>query len=262
MPCVSSLRSATAPGATGSQKLGQPLPDSYLVSERKSGAPSATASRPAHRALLQALAHALRNPLVSLKTFSTLLPDHFAEEEFRERFRAEANRDLASFEQQLDRLARFAELPHGPATPVDVSTLLENLLHERRNEIHSRRLLVLSELGVDAPRALAGEAALRFAFGALFDLVFTQIRDRQDLYVSCRRPATPAGSATPVRILLRFHGAPLALQPGAGEPRSAALELALAEAALEPYGGRISYESLAGDEQVLRVDLPDATAEK
>ena len=220
------------------------------------------AGRPANRALLQALAHSLRNPLVSLKTFSTLLPDHFAEEDFRERFRAQADRDLASVEGHLDRLARFAELSPGPGAPVDVAALLEALLHERRSEIRSRRLLVLSELGADAPWALGSEAALRFAFGALFDVIFAQIRDRQDLYVACRRPAAAPGGNAPLRILLRFHGAPLVLQPGAGPPRAASLELVLAEAALEPYGGRISYESLTGDEQVLRVDLPAAAAEK
>ena len=230
-------------------------------SEPREGPPR-TSSRPANRALLQALAHSLRNPLVSLKTFSTLLPEHFAEEDFRERFRAQADRDLASVEGHLDRLARFAELSPGPAAPVDVAALLEALLHERRSEIRSRRLLVLSEIGADAPWALGSEAALRFAFGALFDLTFAHIRDRQDLYVACRRPVPAAGGSAPLRILLRFHGAPLALLPGAGAPRVASLELVLAESALEPYGGRISYESLAGDEQVLRVDLPAAAAEK
>jgi DNA-binding NtrC family response regulator len=220
------------------------------------------AGRPANRALLQALAHSLRNPLVSLKTFSTLLPEHFAEEDFRERFRAQTDRDLASVEGHLDRLARFAELSPGPGAPVDVAALLEAMLHERRSEIRSRRLLVLSELGADAPWALGSEAALRFAFGALLDVTFAQIRDRQDLYVACRRPAAAPGGNAPLRILLRFHGAPLVMQPGAGPPRAASLELVLAEAALEPYGGRISYESLAGDEQVLRVDLPAAAAEK
>jgi hypothetical protein len=143
-----------------------------------------------------------------------------------------------------------------------VAALLEAMLHERRSEIRSRRLLVLSELGADAPWALGSEAALRFAFGALLDVTFAQIRDRQDLYVACRRPAAAPGGNAPLRILLRFHGAPLVMQPGAGPPRAASLELVLAEAALEPYGGRISYESLAGDEQVLRVDLPAAAAEK
>ena len=66
--------------------------------------------------------------------------------------------------------------------------------------------------------------------------------------------------ATPLRILLRYHGAPLAKQQG-GEPSSfAALELVLAEAALEPQGGHLSHESLANGEQVVRIDLPAASA--
>jgi DNA-binding NtrC family response regulator len=212
---------------------------------------------PANRALLQALAHSLRNPLVSLKTFATLLPERFADEEFRLRFHAQAEHDLATVERHLDRLARFAELVPGPAKPVNVAALLETLLHERRGEIRRRRLLVLSELGADAPWALASEDAVRFAFEALFDAAFAQIRDRQDLYIACRRPSAQPGSAPALRVLLRFHGAPVARLPaGGGRPSPALLELVLAEAALEPSAGRIHYESLADDEQVLRVDLP------
>jgi len=217
-------------------------------------------SPPANRALLQALAHSLRNPLVSLKTFATLLPERFDEEDFRVRFHAQAERDLARVEGHLDRLARFAELVPGAAKPVNVAALLEALLHERRGEIRRRRLLVLSELGADAPWALGSEEALRFAFEALFDATFAQIADRQDLYIACRRPTPRPGETAPLRILLRFHGAPLARLPGRDDGPVAALELVLAEAALGPQGGHISYESLANDEQVVRIDLPAAAS--
>ena len=218
----------------------------------------AAAAPPASRALLQALAHSLRNPLVSLKTFATLLPERFADEDFRVRFHAQAERDLASVERHLDRLARFAELVPGAPKPVNVAALLEALLHDRRTEIRRRRLLVLSELGADAPWALGSEDALRFAFESLLDATFAQIKDRQDLYIACRRPASPAGRPAPLRILLRYHGAPLAQQPEGERPSYAALELVLAEAALGPQGGRLSHESVANDEQVVRVDLPAA----
>jgi DNA-binding NtrC family response regulator len=254
-----------APAARPAERAPEPPAPAAQTTTTSAKPPALAASgRPASRALLQALAHALRNPLVSLKTFSTLLPEHWGESDFRERFHAQADRDLASVERHVERLARFAELTPTPAAPVDVAALLESLLHERRDEIHSRRLLVLSELGADAPWALASEAALRFACAALLDLVFAQIRDRQDLFVSCRVPSAPAGPRAPLRVQLRFHGTPLPQLPpaasGTGRTRAAALELALAEAALEPYGGRVAYEPLAGDEQLLHIDLPAAAA--
>jgi DNA-binding NtrC family response regulator len=265
------LRRAAAGGGAGPldpaelELAGAPEPAARPAAPR-APEPAAPEAEPAHeitppanRALLQALAHSLRNPLVSLKTFATLLPERFADEEFRGRFHAQAEHDLAAVERHLDRMARFAELVPGPAKPVNVAALLETLLHERRGEIRRRRLLVLSELGADAPWALASEESVRFAFEALFDAAFAQIRDRQDLYIACRRPAAQPGAAPALRVLLRFHGAPIAKLPAGGGP-PALLELVLAEAALEPSGGRIAYESLADDEQVLRVDLPAAAA--
>jgi signal transduction histidine kinase len=244
-------RAATASrGAAPAQAAGEkPAPE-----------PETAITPPANRALLQALAHSLRNPLVSLKTFATLLPERFADEDFRLRFHAQAERDLADVERHLDRLAQFAELVPGAVKPVNVTALLETLLHERRGEIRRRRLLVLSELGADAPWALGSEEALRFAFEALFDAAFAQIRDRQDLYIACRRPTGRPGQTAPLRILFRFHGAPLATLPEGSPPSAAVLELVLAEAALAQQGGRVRHESLPGDEQVLRVDLPSAGA--
>ncbi len=249
---------APAPAEAAAPRVAAPEPRAPEPAPERAAAASAP---PASRALLQALAHSLRNPLVSLKTFATLLPERFADEDFRVRFHAQAEHDLASVERHLDRLAHFAELVPGAVKPVNVAALLEALLHERRNEIRRRRLLVLSELGADAPWALGSEEALRFAFEALFDATFAQISDRQDLYIACRRPAATPGRATPLRILLRYHGAPLAQQPERGQPTYAALELVLAEAALEPQGGHLSHESLANGEQVVRIDLPAATAE-
>jgi DNA-binding NtrC family response regulator len=210
-------------------------------------------------ALLQSLAHSLRNPLVSLKTFASLLPERYEEEDFRVRFRQQTQRDLASLEKHLDRLARFGELDLAERKAVNVAALLEGLVQEHQGEIKSRRLLVMSELGTDAPWALGSEEALRFALSALLDATFARIGDRQDLYIACRRPTAPPGSAPTLRILLRFHGAALTTLPGGSEP--AALELVLAEAVFEALGGRLAHESLESGEQVARVDLPATTAE-
>jgi hypothetical protein len=142
---------------------------------------------------------------------------------------------------------------------VNVAALLEGLVQEHQGEIKSRRLLVMSELGTDAPWALGSEEALRFALEALLDATFARIGDRQDLYIACRRPTAPPGNAPTLRILLRFHGAALTTLPGGSEP--AALELVLAEAVFEALGGRLAHESLESGEQVARVDLPATTGE-
>ncbi len=220
-------------------------------------APAAAPRAPSE--LLQSLAHSLRNPLVSLKTFATLLPEQGGDEEFRGRFRAQAERDLAGLETHLDRLSRYGEIDFGERKSVNVSAMLEGLLQEHRDEIKRRRLLVLSELGADAPWASGSEEGLRFAFQALLDATFARIGDRQDLYLACRRPAATAGTPM-LRILLRFHGTPLATLPGEAEG-PAALELVLAEAAFEALGGRLQHESLESGEQVARVDLPASSGE-
>jgi hypothetical protein len=260
---------ASAPPAEARPQQPIPRPPPAVRPQRPVSPPPASSAPPprapapaperAPSALLQSLAHSLRNPLVSLKTFATLLPERYGDEEFRGRFRQQAERDLGSLERHLDRLARFGELDLGARKPVNVASLLEGLLHEHRAEIKSRRLLVMSELDTDAPWALGSEEALRFACAALLDATVARVGDRQDLYIACRRPSAPPGLAPTLRVLLRFHGAPLSKLPGSAEP--AALELVLAEAVFEALGGRLSHESLESGEQVVRIDLRASAGE-
>jgi len=236
--------SEAAPGAS----------EGPAAAARKPAGEEPTSSAPkAPRDLLESLAHSLRNPLVSLKTLASL------GSEADETFLDQARRDLGGLEGRLDRLGRYAEIDFTERKAVNVAAMLEGLLAERRREIKRRRLLVLSELGADAPWALGAADGLHFAFENLLDATFAHIGDRQDLYLAARKPSA-SGAVDRLRILMRFHGAPLATLPGEGRG-PAAIELVLAEASLEAMGGHLHHESLANGEQVVRVDLPAASGE-
>jgi hypothetical protein len=112
----------------------------------------------------------------------TLLPEHFAEADFRERFRAEADRDSRA-SRHLDRLSRSRSFRPARRHPSTWRRCRGPAAREAQRD-PQRRLLVLSELG---GRTGARPEAAPVAFGALFDLIFAQIRDRQDLR---RVPAT------------------------------------------------------------------------
>jgi signal transduction histidine kinase len=210
--------------------------------------------------LLQALGHELRNPMTTLRNYSSLLSQHFDDPKFREEFRKHSEEALTRMEERLERLEQLANLLPAEPKSVNLSLLLENLLDARRPEIQQRRLLVLRELEAERPYTLGSEAALQFALEALFDAAFSWIGDRADLYVAARHHPSGLFGGPAMRLLLRFHGEFPAV-PGAEDDEAAALrasslDFALAERVLLDQGGLVAVDGGEGGERVIQVDLP------
>lgn len=224
--------------------------------------PAAGASGPAPsgwRRLARSLSHEIRNPLVSIRTFAELLPEHFADESFRARFTELVGRDVAHIDEVISRLASAAEREKLETSPVDVSELIEKLLDERREQIGQGRLLVLRELERDAPIAWADAHALEIALAGLLDRALASLPERGDLFVATRRIERAADGDPRLRVLLRHHNPELGASDGSGleELGSAAnvLEYVLAETIVETHGGTLTIDSTDAQETLILVDL-------
>jgi DNA-binding NtrC family response regulator len=217
------------------------------------------------RRLARSLSHEIRNPLVSIRTFTELLPEHYADESFRERFTELVGRDVAHIDEVVDRLARAASQEKLESTPVDVSALIEGLLDERREAIGERRLLVLRELERDAPIAWADAHSLEIALAGLLDRALAALPERGDLFVATRRIERGPDGAPRLRVLLRHHNPELAGSasrllgddPALADVSAAnnVIEYVLAETIVEASGGQLTIDATDAQETLILVDL-------
>jgi len=235
--------------------------------EEEPVAPMPAAAETAGNQLLQRLvnsvAHQVRNPLTTIRTFASLLPERFEDPEFRGRFHEVVRSDLGRVERVLDRLSGFAALEPGPRAPVNVAALLEQLLDERRTQIQARRLLVLKEIDSTAPFALCGEPQLRFALECLLDKTFEWVPERTDLYLASRHHPSGLRGEPSVRVLIRFHNP----SPGGTEGVDAevrrdlslshtSIEIVLPELVIRSEGGTLTVDTTDSEESVILLDLP------
>ncbi len=208
--------------------------------------------------LATAVAHEVRNPLVSIRTFSELLDEHYADEEFRTRFGRVVADDVRRIEEVVERLEQMGEGP-APAARFDMTALLEALLDDQRAHIQSKRLLVLKELDRARPYAFGNEVALRRALSGLLDHAIREVPERGDLYLASRhQPGTPERAT--MRIVLRYRVQPSAA-PGAeasGLPtlRDTVLERSLAEGVIARQGGSLRVDTTDRAETEIEIDLP------
>lgn len=218
--------------------------------------PTAADPNPAWRRLARSLAHEIRNPLVSIRTFTELLPDHYADETFRVRFKELVGKDVAHIQDVVARLARAAERDRLQSLPVDVSALVERLLESRRERIAGRRLVVLSELEHDAPKALADADALETALAGLVDRALDSLPDRGDLFVTTRHIPRAGDGRPRLRVLLRHHNPLASGLSGELDPVNHILEYVLAETLVAAQGGQLTIDPTLGPETLIVIDLP------
>lgn len=218
------------------------------------------------RRLARSLSHEIRNPLVSIRTFAELLPEHYQDETFRQRFVELVGQDVAHIGDVLSRLSSVAELEKLEPQAFDISAMIESLLEERREQIQRNRLLVLRELERDAPLAWADPEALQVALAGLLDRALASLPERGDLFVATRHLARGPRGAACLRVLLRHHdGGGDEGENGGGEatreldelsPATNVLEYVLAQSVVESSGGSFTIDSTDAQETLILLDLP------
>jgi signal transduction histidine kinase len=92
------------------------------------------------------MAHEIKNPLVSLRTFTQLMPQRFQDEEFRNKFSAIVPVEIEKINKIAESLLRFGR-PHKPeVTKVNVNEVLEEILALFDNEARKNNVKVATKL--------------------------------------------------------------------------------------------------------------------
>ncbi len=217
--------------------------------------------------LVGAIAHEIRNPLVSIRTLAELLPEHFDDEEFRTRFTDLVGSDVRRIEKVVGQLQEMTGSSTTGKQSVDIAGLLESLLDEHRGEIQARHLLVLKELDRSQPFALGNPQQLHGAFSRLIAKALSLAPDRGDLYVASKHNPTGLRGKPSLRVLLRYQTAASqaedrrledAAMDGLSES-DVALEFITADAAVRNQGGTFTMDTTDAQERVIVIDLPAPT---
>lgn len=240
----------------------EPAPLEATPAEPRSEAAPAEAGREAApgfaRRLATAVAHEIGNPLTGLRTFADLLPERFADPEFRARFAEVVGGDLRRLESVVDRLRRFGDLGEPEREAVDLAALLDAALAARRGEIERRRIIFLEEIERAKPHVLGDAEQLRLVVDLLLDRALAWLPDRGDVYLASKHHPPSESMPASARVLLRLRGArvPEVSDTPGFRPTETALDLAVADALVRAGGGRLAVSSSEGRDTVLVLDLP------
>ena len=239
----------------------EPPPEPTLVSAARPAAAVDVVASPTLEVLLGELAHELRNPMVTIKTFAQHLDSVLDDAEVRARFATLAGDAIARMDAILETLLDFARFRAPLPTTIDLAALAARALDERTEDLVAKAIRVEhveSERG--ATMVSADELQVLFALRCLVDglaasvVSNTVIRTGTDTDGALEL-LVRTDEAVATRLAAYVDGA-----DGAGSDAPPPLVFAIAGALLRRNHGRLESRAASEGTTVVTVSLPRAAA--
>jgi len=232
---------------------------------RPASPPAAPAAAPAGSELefvLTEMAHELRNPMVTIKTYARHLPALLDDAELRSRFETLASEAIERMDGLLENVLAFARLGAPRCQAVEVTPLVARVLAEMEPELAGRAVRV-RRVAAPAGRCAADPEHLAYALRNLFAGVVREVPAREELLVDAAANGVvtlrfAAGGEAADR--LRRLAAP-GEAPSLGDPSLLPLAFRLARTVLERNGGGLSVVPEGSGMATLVMRLPAAPLE-
>lgn len=137
--------------------------------------------------LIHELAHELKNPMVTIKTFAQLLTDRYQDENFRARFQDVVGCDIERMDDLLELMIEFADFAQPRWRKVELQEKLRSALSEVTNEC-SRRQAQIRWKGNGYSREIkADETQVMYVLKAVLLAVLSQVKMGSEIEINVEK---------------------------------------------------------------------------
>jgi DNA-binding NtrC family response regulator len=125
--------------APASSTLAQPKLEVYNIPAAAKGADNGRSRSVDLSVVIHELAHELKNPMVTIKTFAQLLGDRYDDESFRARFQEIVGGDIERMDDLLEVMIEFADFAQPRRSKVALGEKLRSVARELQNQAIKRQ---------------------------------------------------------------------------------------------------------------------------
>ncbi|MBI4621198.1 MAG: sigma 54-interacting transcriptional regulator [Desulfobacterales bacterium] len=134
--------------------------------------------------LIASLAHEVKNPLVSIKTFAQLLPERFEDAEFRGQFYQIVGENVDKINSLVEEITGYAKFSKPKFCTVNLETLIGKVLEKHSYRLGERKSAILREFDKGLPLVLSDKEQLLYIFDNIFSNILTTIPEGKGLSIS------------------------------------------------------------------------------
>jgi two-component system NtrC family sensor kinase len=216
--------------------------------------------------LIASLAHEIRNPLVSIKTFTQLLPERIEDEEFRNYFLKVASGEIDRLTGLINELLGFARPSEPRLEGEDVNALIDKMEILVATEARKKNVTLTKNYARDLPQIRVDAEQLKQVLLNILLNAIQAIKGEGKIWIETRRVQVPIEERVEPFTQIEVRDS------GVGIPREnlerifdpffstrtegSGLGLAISHQIIHDHGGFISVESEVGKGTSFKVHLP------
>jgi nitrogen-specific signal transduction histidine kinase len=117
--------------------------------------------------LAAAMSHEVRNPLVAISTFAQLLPERYADPDFRDKFSELVRSEISRLNAMVDQISDFAETPSLHFEPIRIADVIHQAIRTVTADPAAAGILVEASIDDNLPEVLCDRNALSECFAHL-----------------------------------------------------------------------------------------------
>ena len=121
------------------------------------------------------LVHRIKNPLVSVKTFTQLLRNKFNDVEFREQFYRIVTEDIEKIDGILNGLLSYIKINTPFEKKDTVRFILEDVLKRHEGQLKNKKIKIFKKFQKDLPETVVHDEQLKYIFNALLQYTIPSI---------------------------------------------------------------------------------------
>ncbi|MCP9447319.1 MAG: ATP-binding protein [Nitrospira sp.] len=215
------------------------------------------------------VAHEIRNPLTSIKTFIQLTPERKDDAEFIQEFSQVVLGDVHRIERLIDEILGYARSIDPQLTEEDINTVVSSCLYLLDAKACSRGITIQKELAPELPRAMLDQQQIKQAMLNLFVnaldamgdrggtlLVKTHAVDRGENRMAVQIDIEDTGHGIPAADLDHIFDPFYTTKHKSSEHEGTGLGLFIAHQIIREHQGTIHVRSTEGAGTVFRITLP------
>jgi len=220
--------------------------------------------------LASGVAHEIKNPLVAIRTFAELLPERFADVDFRDDFSKVVVREIDRIDNLVARLRGIASAPQHQTGTVDLRQPIADTLKLLRGQLEQSRTVVRYVVDDETPFVTIDDAQLKQLFLNIFQNALEAMGHGGELKIRVARSQSSGSAWILVEVSDTGPGMSESVRTHVFDPffttkpAGSGLGLAICRSIVDSHRGTIRAENNpAGSGATIIVELPaaDASAE-
>lgn len=221
--------------------------------------------------LASGVAHEIKNPLVAIRTFAELLPERFADVDFRDDFSKVVVREIDRIDNLVARLRGIASAPQIQTGSVDMRQSISDTLKLLRGQLEQSRTTVRYAVEDETPFVTIEDDQLKQLFLNIFQNALEAMGNGGELSIRVARTQSSGSAWILVEVSDTGPGMPESVKTHAFDPffttkaTGSGLGLAICRSIVDAHRGTIRAENNSaslGTTIIVELPAADTAAER